>query len=40
MFAVDPEGTQQMFESMPVEPERREYTNSDGEVIVYYMYDF
>ncbi len=40
MFQVDPTGSQQLFESMPTEPERKEYTNSDDEVIIYYVYDF
>jgi hypothetical protein len=39
MFATDPEGTQQMFESMPVEPERKEMIGSNDEPIIYYVYD-
>jgi hypothetical protein len=39
MFQVDPEGTQQMFESIPVEPERKEMIGSNDEPIIYYVYD-
>jgi hypothetical protein len=39
MFAVDQEGTQQMFESMPVEPERKEMIGRDDVPIIYYVYD-
>jgi hypothetical protein len=39
MFAADPEGTQQMFEVMSVEPKRKEIQGSDSEPITYYVYD-
>jgi hypothetical protein len=38
MFAVDPEGTQQMFEQMGMEPQVREIETSGGEPIRYYVY--
>ncbi len=40
MFATDPEGTQRMFEEMPVEPERKEMIGSDDVPIIYYVYDY
>jgi len=39
MFQTDPEGTQQMFESMPVEPERKEMIGSNDVPIIYYVYN-
>jgi hypothetical protein len=39
MFQTDPEGTQRMFEEMPVEPERKEMIGSDDVPIIYYVYD-
>jgi hypothetical protein len=39
MFQTDPEGSQQRFESMESEPEVKEFENSNGESIRYYMYD-
>lgn len=39
MFQVDPQGSQAIFESMPVEPEMKEIMGSDGEPIRYYVYD-
>jgi hypothetical protein len=39
MFQTDPEGTQQMFESMEVEPEAKEIIGSDDVPIRYYVYD-
>jgi hypothetical protein len=38
MFQTDPEGTQRMFEEMPVEPERKEIIGSDDMPIAYYVY--
>ena len=38
MFQVDPEGTQQMFEQMEVEPQMKEIQSSSGEPIRYYVY--
>jgi hypothetical protein len=39
MFTVDPEGTQQMFESMDVEPQMKEMIGSNDVPIRYYVYD-
>lgn len=39
MFQVDPEGSKLKFESMPVEPERKEMIGSDDVPIIYYVYD-
>jgi hypothetical protein len=39
MFQTDPEGTQQMFESMPVEPQMKEMIGSDDVPIRYYVYE-
>ena len=39
MFATDPEGTQQMFESMEVEPQMKEMIGSNDVPIRYYVYD-
>jgi hypothetical protein len=39
MFQTDPENAQQMFESMPVEPEQKEMIGSDDVPIRYYVYD-
>lgn len=39
MFQTNPEGTQQMFESILVEPEVKEIEGSNGEPIRYYVYD-
>ena len=39
MFQTDPEETQRMFEEMPVEPEMREFINSNDVMIRYYVYD-
>ena len=39
MFQTDPEGTQSMFEAMPIEPERKEMIGSDDVPITYYVYD-
>ena len=39
MFSTDPEGTQRMFEEMPVEPEMKEIMGSDDVPIRYYVYD-
>jgi hypothetical protein len=39
MFQVDPTGSQQLFETMPVEPERKEIIGSDDAPIIYYVYD-
>jgi hypothetical protein len=38
MFQVDPEGSQQMFEQMEVEPQVREIETSSGDTIRYYVY--
>jgi hypothetical protein len=38
MFQVDPEGSQQMFEQMEVEPQVREIETSGGDTIRYYVY--
>ena len=39
MFQTDPEETQRMFEEMPVEPEMKEFINSNDVMIRYYVYD-
>jgi hypothetical protein len=39
MFQVDPTGSQQLFEAMPVEPERKEMIGSDDVPIIYYVYN-
>ena len=39
MFQVDPTGSQQLFEEMPVEPERKEMIGSDDVPIIYYEYN-
>ena len=39
MFQVDPEGSQQMFESISVEPQMKDIESSTGEPIRYYVYD-
>jgi uncharacterized membrane protein YkgB len=39
MFQTEPEETQRMFEEMPVEPEMREFINSNDVMIRYYVYD-
>ena len=38
MFQVDPEGSQQLFEQMEVEPQVREIETSGGDTIRYYVY--
>jgi len=38
MFQVDPEGSQQLFEQMGVEPQMKEIETSSGEPIRYYVY--
>jgi hypothetical protein len=38
MFQVDPEGSQQLFEKMEVEPQVREIETSGGDTIRYYVY--
>jgi hypothetical protein len=39
MFQTEPEETQRMFEEMPVEPEMKEFINSNDVMIRYYVYD-
>ena len=39
MFQVNPEGTQQMFESMTIEPERKEIMGKNDVPIIYYVYE-
>lgn len=39
MFQVDPEGSQQIFESMPVEPQMKEIIGSNNVPIKYYVYE-
>ena len=39
MFQVDPEGSQIMFGSIPVEPEVKEIIGKDGALIKYYVYE-
>jgi hypothetical protein len=39
MFQVDPEGSQQLFEQMGMEPQMNEIQSSSGEPIRYYVYD-
>jgi len=38
MFQVDPEGSQQLFEQMGMEPQVREIETSDDTIIRYYVY--
>ena len=38
MFQVDPEGSQQMFEQMGMEPQMKEIETSGGDTIRYYVY--
>ena len=39
MFQADPEGSQQMFESMSVEPQMKEFIGNDDVPIRYYVYE-
>jgi hypothetical protein len=39
MFQVDPEGSQQLFEQMGIEPQMNEIELSNSEPIRYYVYD-
>jgi len=39
MFQVDPEGSQQMFEQMGMEPQMKEMIGSNDVPIRYYVYD-
>jgi hypothetical protein len=39
MFQVDPIGSQQLFESMTAEPERKEMIGSNDVPIIYYVYN-